>query len=538
MRTNGFCLTIAALLVAVATTACTDSPDPVAPVGSHRPASPPQGPNLIGLVHSANVEFVDGEGKLDLTDVKFEFPEGVTAGASIVVTGNYEIKSIPACGGCNVTAYIGLSYDASELPGGATANFVIAETDGSNLPLKGSFTWTTRLRKTSGYTLIGAGQVASSEFTPTTPGHEGPLDLRTGETLTTLGWWLLWQQVVHPGIFPIVAGTPGTDGWYRSDVNLSWDVFYPHTGGNTKNGCDPVTLIEDTTGQTIECSATSFLYTNSRSITIKRDATRPSLENLVVAPSPNANGWSRGTVTLSWECRDATSGPQLESHTEAFTEGIYLPRAVCTDNAGNRNPSELTRIRVDNTAPTLSPSVSPDPITQNESATALPNADDALSGVASSSCDPVVTSQAGTFSVTCQATDIAGNTATKSVSYVVKSLFNFSGFQSPIVPGTLNSRSAGAAVAVKFSVGGDKGLNILAAGSPTSRLLTCPAGATVTTVSETTASSNGGGLQYDARTDTYTYVWKTEKAWAGTCRTLVLKLTDGIERTADFQFKK
>ena len=212
--------------------------------------------------------------------------------------------------------------------------------------------------------------------------------------------------------------------------------------------------------------------------------------------------------------------------------------ATCTDNAGNTVTQIVNGINIDKTAPTLSPSVSPNPIEQNGSATASPNASDGLSGVASSSCGPVVTSQVGTFSVTCQATDWAGNTATKSVNYVVKSPFNFSGFQSPIVLGTLNSRTAGAAVPVKFSVGGNKGLNILAAGSPTSKLLTCPAGATVTPATETTTSSNGGGLQYNASTDTYTYVWKTEKSWAGTCRTLVLKLTDGIEHTADFQFKK
>ena len=134
--------------------------------------------------------------------------------------------------------------------------------------------------------------------------------------------------------------------------------------------------------------------------------------------------------------------------------------------------------------------------------------------------------------------DRAGNTATKSVSYVVKSPYTFSGFLAPIVPGTLNSRTAGAAVPVQFKVGGNKGLAIVAAGSPSSRPLACPAGATITTTTQTATLNNGGGLQYDASTDTYTYVWKTDKAWAGTCRTFVLTLTDGIEHTADFQFKK
>jgi hypothetical protein len=45
-------------------------------------------------------------------------------------------------------------------------------------------------------------------------------------------------------------------------------------------------------------------------------------------------------------------------------------------------------------------------------------------------------------------------------------------------------------------------------------------------------------LSYDASTDQYTYVWKTEKAWAGTCHQLVVSLTDGTFHRADFKFTK
>jgi hypothetical protein len=33
-------------------------------------------------------------------------------------------------------------------------------------------------------------------------------------------------------------------------------------------------------------------------------------------------------------------------------------------------------------------------------------------------------------------------------------------------------------------------------------------------------------------------VWKTDKAWAGTCRQLQLKFIDGSTQTANFNFKK
>jgi hypothetical protein len=43
------------------------------------------------------------------------------------------------------------------------------------------------------------------------------------------------------------------------------------------------------------------------------------------------------------------------------------------------------------------------------------------------------------------------------------------------------------------------------------------------------------GLTYDALTDRYTYVRKTERSWVGTCRQLVVKLDDGTTHVADFQ---
>jgi len=55
-------------------------------------------------------------------------------------------------------------------------------------------------------------------------------------------------------------------------------------------------------------------------------------------------------------------------------------------------------------------------------------------------------------------------------------------------------------------------------------------------VTETT-SAGGSSLGYDAGSDRYQYIWKTESAWAGTCRQLVIKLDDGTEHRANFKFK-
>jgi CSLREA domain-containing protein len=109
------------------------------------------------------------------------------------------------------------------------------------------------------------------------------------------------------------------------------------------------------------------------------------------------------------------------------------------------------------------------------------------------------------------------------------------GFMPPINNVRTNPIHPGKGVPIQFSLGGDHGLAIFAAGSPNSVGITCPLsqGSGDVLLIDTPGNS---GLSYDPRTDTYTYVWKTEKAWAGTCRRLVVGFADGSVRTADFSF--
>ena len=116
--------------------------------------------------------------------------------------------------------------------------------------------------------------------------------------------------------------------------------------------------------------------------------------------------------------------------------------------------------------------------------------------------------------------------------------YAFAGFFAPIDNGgTLNAMKAGAAVPVKFSLDGDQGLSILAGGSPSSQTIVCESGAPIDAV-EQTVTAGSSSLSYDAATDQYTYVWKTNKAWANSCRELTVTLTDGTSHTARFKFGK
>jgi hypothetical protein len=112
----------------------------------------------------------------------------------------------------------------------------------------------------------------------------------------------------------------------------------------------------------------------------------------------------------------------------------------------------------------------------------------------------------------------------------------FTGFFPPVEnPPVLNLVNAGRGVPVKFSLGGNQGLNIFAAGYPASQRITCDTGAPLEVVEET-VTAGSSSLTYDPVTDQYTYVWKTEKRWANTCRRLNVTLNDGADHIADFMF--
>ena len=89
---------------------------------------------------------------------------------------------------------------------------------------------------------------------------------------------------------------------------------------------------------------------------------------------------------------------------------------------------------------------------------------------------------------------------------------------------------------VRFSLGGDQGLAVLAIGSPVSLPVAC-ADPEAAGEGVPTATPGRSSLQYDPSTDQYTYVWKTEKAWSGTCRVLSVHLVDGSTHRALFRFR-
>jgi hypothetical protein len=212
------------------------------------------------------------------------------------------------------------------------------------------------------------------------------------------------------------------------------------------------------------------------------------------------------------------------------------------DNAGNISALVSQPVNIDVTPPVVT--VTGVSQGANYALGSVPAAgcdtSDTLSGVATNASVSVtggLPSGFGVFTATCSGgTDKAGNIAAPvSVTYSVP--FPFSGFFSPVANWpSFNNRDAGAALPVQFGLGGNQGLSIVAAGYPKSQAIAC--GSTVRVDGDTpTATAGQSGVTFDSISSTYTYVWKTDGSWSGTCRQFVVKLVDGTVHRANLRFQ-
>jgi len=137
-----------------------------------------------------------------------------------------------------------------------------------------------------------------------------------------------------------------------------------------------------------------------------------------------------------------------------------------------------------------------------------------------------------TRTISVRGTDPGGLTDVKTAT--VNVVWHNGGFNLPGGNGNRQTFKAGANVPVKFSLGGNHGLDVLRPGYPASDAFTC--GGTAPT-DATGQIDWGGKLKYDPATDSYSFNWKTDRAWASSCRVLVLGLKDGQTLSVTFEFK-
>lgn len=318
-------------------------------------------------------------------------------------------------------------------------------------------------------------------------------------------------SAAHVASVVIVPASPNANGWYKG---------LPHVTVTFANDPGPLHLEGI---QNVSCGGGPGVSSPGASFPPSFPFQGPSLPIPVnfAAQSPNPGG----TV---WSC-NATyeEQPFICIFGSCFPSGQWQPGPVI-GTGGN--------LRIDLTPPTLAPSVSPNPVPLNGTATASPNASDALSGIdtALTSCGPVNTSTVGLHMVSCTATDRAGNTRTASATYTVG--FVFGGFDPPVNGNGPNSVNSGRAVPLKFTVRDANGVPVTSLTSVSVTAITAPCDLGVTPDLPAEKPANRGLLNHGG--GSYSWVWKTPKSYAGSCKTLRLDLGDGLFHTASFRFVK
>jgi hypothetical protein len=219
--------------------------------------------------------------------------------------------------------------------------------------------------------------------------------------------------------------------------------------------------------------------------------------------APNDAGWYMAPVTIDWQATDTSGTPTDPPDTIASTEGedVAYTSAPSCDPSWNCATGSLA-LSIDTVAPALAPTISPATILLHGSATATPHASDGTSGVATQGCDAVDTSTVGPHTLSCTATDVAGNTTTVSVPYVVQ--YRILGFFSP---STSSKWKRGQTVPIKIALADANGVRIPDAEaqgllSPTCRVLFVATGA------QTAIAC----MKYDVANHQFAYSWKLGQA--------------------------
>jgi hypothetical protein len=258
-----------------------------------------------------------------------------------------------------------------------------------------------------------------------------------------------------PTASPSQTPAANQNNWNNGPVTVTWN-WADELGGSGINPslCTASSTSSGDGAQTLGASCTDLAgNTGSATYDVRVDTGAPAATP-APSPAPNGAGWNNSAVTVTWNWVDAPGGSGLDpvscpASTTSSADGTANLPGACTDLAGNSGTSSYL-VKVDTVAPSLQPVVTPSFVPLGGTATANPNATDVGgSGVATASCNngqALPTTTVGVHTVTCTASDVAGNTANVPVSYFVG--FAVSNLQPP----TKTVFQSGSTIPVKFKV--------------------------------------------------------------------------------------
>jgi hypothetical protein len=246
------------------------------------------------------------------------------------------------------------------------------------------------------------------------------VNIRKGLRVQVCGFWvadmhMLWNELhpmtslsflpplpvaeTPPVITPHVSGTLGANGWYTSDVSVTWTISAPDSPVSSSSGCGATTISTDTSpsGLSLACTATNAGGTTVNGVVIKRDATPPTISHLVTPAVDGAAGWYVSAPTITFSCSDSSSGLANCTADGQVGPAVTLGESAAaqsaggtaTDIAGNVSHDAASGLLVDLSNPTINSAKDRAPNANgwyNAAVTVTFTCADAISGV--SACSP------------------------------------------------------------------------------------------------------------------------------------------------------
>ena len=155
--------------------------------------------------------------------------------------------------------------------------------------------------------------------------------------------WFYYYDETPPVVTAAVNGTASANGWYTSDVVIAWQI--EETDSELfAEPCASASVLADTASSVFSCFASSGGGDTTEHITIKRDATAPTIAIAV----PQSQTYLQGlAVALDFSCEDATSGIASCSGSQAgnldtSVPGTFVFIVTAVDQAGNTAQLSVT----------------------------------------------------------------------------------------------------------------------------------------------------------------------------------------------------
>jgi hypothetical protein len=159
-----------------------------------------------------------------------------------------------------------------------------------------------------------------------------------------------------PVISVSLSGTSGDNGWYRSDVIVTWSINPQGETITSVTGCANVTLSDQPSNPAQTCAVTTTGGSASVSTAaIKIDKGPPTISPQGLTRAADSNGWYNHGITGNFAGTDGISGIascSSANYTGPDGTGVSLS-GTCRDNAGWQSNAPSPSFNYDDTPPTV-----------------------------------------------------------------------------------------------------------------------------------------------------------------------------------------